>query len=160
MELPQQQKAKSPSDEEAHAFATMLLSGLSAGEAILYFVENDDPTIIRDTLNTFQRSRKVKAAILKLQGKAWHLMTDDERARTALSTHYNQLAAFLNFNNYSELNQAEKSKADTARTALETKLAGQAGKGDPLSRFLEDLNSGRLKLTDRNPQKIFNIPQE
>lgn len=141
------QKLKPISDEEALAFATMLLSGLSAGEAILYFIESDDPQLVKDTLNGYQRSRKVKSAVLKLQGKAWHLMTDDERARTALSTHYNQLAAFLNFNNYSELNQAEKSKADTARTALETKLAGQAGKGDPLSRFLEDLNSGKLKLT-------------
>lgn len=134
-------------DEQAHAFATMLQAGLPSHEAILYFAETDDPADHAALLHAFQRSRKVKQATLDLMGGVpWQEMDLNARMRHALDIHYSQLAYILHSTHYGDLNQTEKQKADTARQTLEAKLAGQAGKGDPLSRFFDDLNSGRLKL--------------
>jgi hypothetical protein len=41
--------------------------------------------------------------------------------------------------NYVEASGNDKLKADTCRTALETKLAGLAGSESPLSRFYHDM---------------------
>jgi hypothetical protein len=73
-------------------------------------------------------------------------MTLEEKIKTATDNHYAQLAYFLFSHNYSDLGTTDKAKADTARQALEAKLAGTAGKGDALSQFFSDINSGKIKL--------------
>jgi hypothetical protein len=82
-----------------------------------------------------------------LMKKAWQEMTLSEKMETALDIHYSGLAYFLFSHNYGDLGAADKAKADTARTALEQKLAGVAGRGDALSRFFDDINSGKVKLS-------------
>jgi hypothetical protein len=79
-------------------------------------------------------------------------MTTEERMRYAIDIHYSQLATYLVSHNYADLAPADKQKADSARQAIEAKLAGMAGKGDALSRFLEDLQSGKVHL--HTPMKI------
>lgn len=137
---------RNPSDEEAFQFAMLLQAGLPASEAITYFVETSDPAELGETLQKWLRSRAVKRSLLRLLKRPWHEMSLDEKIRHALDFHYASLAYFLFSHNYSEAGQADKAKADTARAALEAKVAGMAGKSDALSRFIEDLNAGRLSL--------------
>jgi hypothetical protein len=134
-------------DEMAHAFATMLQAGLPSQEAASYFTESEDPGDLANVLHAFQKSRKVKQATLELMGGvAWQDMDLSARMRHALDIHYSQLAYLLHSQHYADLNATEKQKADTARTTLEAKIAGQAGKGTPLERFFADLENGKLKL--------------
>jgi hypothetical protein len=60
-------------------------------------------------------------------------------------------------NNYIEANSTDKQKLDTARGAIESKLAGTAGKLDALSQFYDDINSGKLKLNKPAPM-VLNGP--
>ena len=136
-----------PSDEQAFQFAVMLTSGLPSSEAILYFIESDDPAEVAMILSRWQRSKAVKKAMLKLMVKPWHEMSLDERMRYALDLHYSSLAHFLFSHNYAEVGSGDKAKADTARQAIEAKLAGLAGKTDALSRFFDDIKDGKLKLS-------------
>lgn len=138
-----------PTDEQAFQFAVIIHSGLPPAEAILYFIEDAAEAAV--SLPTWQRSRAVKKATLGLMGKPWHEMTLGERMSTALDLHYSSLAHYLFSHNYSDLGPNEKSKADTARTALEAKIAGQAGKVDAMTRFFDDWNSGRLGLAKPTP---------
>jgi hypothetical protein len=73
-------------------------------------------------------------------------MSLEDRMRTALDQHYNSLAYFLYSHNYTEANSSDKPKIDTARQAIEAKLAGQAGKLDALSQFFDDISTGKVKL--------------
>lgn len=137
-----------PTESEAMAFAIMLRAGLPSNEAMLYFLAEDtDPSIAAEQLHKWTHSRKVKQAIVKLLGKAWQDMTTEEMIKTGLDFHYRGLAYVLYSHNYSEANSTEKAKMDAARIALETKLAGFAGKTDALSRFMDDISSGKLKLS-------------
>lgn len=133
-------------DEQALAFAIMLQAGLPATEAILYFVESEDPMEIALELKKWQSSSAVKKATLKLMRKPFHEMSLDERIKAGIDMHYSNLAYLLFSRNYIEANAGEKSKMDAARVALEAKMAGLAGKSDALSRFFEDINSGKLIL--------------
>lgn len=140
-----------PTDEQALQFAIMLQAGLPAEQAIVYFLETDDPAEVAATLGRWQKSRAVQKATLALLGKSWQDMSLDERIKTALDQHYSALAYLLFSTNYVTVGQTDKGKLDTARVALEQKLAGTAGKGDALSRFFDDLNSGRVKLNKATP---------
>lgn len=141
-----------PSPEQALQFATMLRAGLPASDAILYFTDSTDPREVGQMLQDWQKSRAVRRAMLALMGKPWEEMTLDEQCRHALDLHYAGLAYFLYSHNYSEVGSQDKPKLDTARTALEAKLAGTAGKTDALTAFFEDVRSGRVKLGGRPTQ--------
>ena len=133
-------------EESAYQFAVMLHCGLPPGQAIMYFAESEDPSEIAAQLNRWTRSRLVKKAMLELMKIPWQDMTLDQRCRYALDQHYSQLAYLLQSEHYGEADQSHKAKLDTARQAIEAKLAGMAGKTDVLSQFLLDIKEGKLKV--------------
>lgn len=133
-----------PTVEQATQFCLILQAGCPSSEAIKYFVESCDPAELGKTLARWKRSRTVQAAWTKIHGKAWVDMSLEEKMRTGLDMTYAGLAFVLYNNNYTEAGPAEKSKLDTARTAIEAKLAGTAGSQDPMSRFLADLQAGKF----------------
>ncbi len=135
-----------PSEEQAKQFAIMIHAGLPPSEAIQYFTDSEDPRELGELCRKWQRSRLVGKALALLMTKPWTGMTLDERCRYALDQHYSQLAYLLYSQHYAEVAQGDKTKLDTARTALEARLAGTAGKGDALSQFFDDLRSGKVKL--------------
>jgi hypothetical protein len=138
------------SREEADQFAQMILAGAPAATAASYFFGDDTtPDDIAQTAAWWMRKRIVKEAIEHHQGRSWLQMSGEERIKTALDKHYNEMAYYLYSRNYSDLQGADKVKADTAREALEKKLAGTAGATDPLTRFYEDLVAGRVKTAPR-----------
>jgi hypothetical protein len=130
------------SEDNALQFAVMLHAGLPAAEAILYFTESDDPAEIGLQLRRWMASKMVRSASAKLMKKPWQQMSLDERCRYALDQHYSQLAYLLHSEHYGEADLAHKAKLDTARSAIEAKLAGMAGKTDALSQFVADLRAG------------------
>lgn len=133
-----------PTRAEAHELALMLAAGLPGEEAVVYFFELPEDAIA--ARKDWLASHELAAAIETLQGKKWQAMSSDERIQLAIDKHYNELAYFLYSRNYVTLTGADKAKADTCRVALEVKLAGMAGKGDPLTRFWDDVRSGRVTL--------------
>jgi hypothetical protein len=135
-----------PTPEQAQQFAVMVHAGLPPTEAILYFIATDDPKTLQEITRKWQRSRNVGLALAKLMSKPWTGMSLEERCRYALDQHYSQLAYLLYSQHYAEVAQGDKTKLDTARSAIEARLAGTAGKGDALSQFFEDLRSGKVKL--------------
>ena len=135
-----------PSEEQAKQFAVMLHAGLPPSEAITYFAESEDPKELADLTRKWQRSRLVGRALALLMTKPWTGMTLEERCRYALDQHYSQLAYLLYSQHYAEVAQSDKTKLDTARAAIESRLAGTAGKGDALSQFFDDLRTGKVKL--------------
>lgn len=136
-----------PTKEEGHALATMLLAGLTPADAIAYFLDgSEDPQQVAELIRKWRRSRHTQAAMKALLGKAFHEMTPQEQMDTALRIHYAQLSALLFTNHYAEASAMDKSKLDSARTAIEAKMAGTAGKGDAIQRFFDDVNAGRIKL--------------
>lgn len=143
-----------PSDEQARAFAVMLSAGLPAEQAILYFTDTQDPAQVSEMLRVWTRSRKVQAAQALLMGKSWQEMSLEERIKYALDQHYSALAYLLYSTNYNSVGPQDKAKLDTARVALEQKLAGTAGKGDALSQFFEDFRAGKLKLQQPLSPKV------
>lgn len=138
-----------PDENQASQFAVMLEAGLTATQAILYFIESDDPGYLGQVAARWTRARTVQKAQQALLDKSWAAMSTDERMKVALDRHYSQLATILFSTHYAEANPQEKGKMDEARKALESKVAGTAGKGDPFSRFMDDLNTGKLKLAAR-----------
>lgn len=135
-----------PTKEQALAFCIMLGAGLPASEAILYFIDSDDPTEIALFLQKWQKSRTIRSAMSELMGRPWQELTLEERCRYALDHHYAALAYLLFSTHYAEVGAADKAKLDSARTAIEAKLAGTAGKGNEIEEFLKDIRSGRVKL--------------
>jgi hypothetical protein len=135
-----------PSPEQALQFAVMVNAGLPPSEAILYFTQETDTRLLAELTRAWQRSREVRKALASLMGRSWTEMSLQERCQAALDQHYTQLAYLLFSSHYAEAQQADKTKLDTARQALEAKLAGTAGKGDVLSQFFDDVRSGKVKL--------------
>jgi hypothetical protein len=140
-----------PSEDQAKQFCIMLQAGLPASQAILYFTETSDPGELAGTLKAWMRSRVVRKAQQELMGKSWQQMSLEERIKTALDQHYAGLAYLLFSTNYVEAGSVEKGKLDSARVALEAKMAGTAGKTDALSQFFADINSGKVKLSKPAP---------
>jgi hypothetical protein len=145
-----------PSKDQAFQFAVMLQAGLPAQDAILYFTDEIDDHVLEVLLREWLSSRAVNAASLSLNGKPWNEMSLDEKIRTSLDLTYSSMAYFLLTHNYGTLGRDDKAKADSARAALEAKLAGTAGKGDALSEFFADLRADKLK--DRIKQPIERLP--
>jgi len=140
-----------PTKEQAFQFAIMLNAGLPAEDAILYFTDATDQDELEEMLRGWLSSRAVKQAILSLQGKPWNEMSLNEKIETSLNFTYSSMAYFLLTHNYGSLGRDDKAKADSARAALEAKLAGTAGKGDALSEFFADLKADRLKERIKPP---------
>lgn len=138
-----------PSDDDALQFCIMLQAGLPADQAILYFTDDSDPADVAVLLSKWMRCRAIKKAQQRLLGKSWQEMSLEERIETGLTYHYNSLAYLLFSQNYSVVGPADKAKLDSARTALEAKKAGTAGQGDALSRFMDDLRTGRVKVAGK-----------
>lgn len=136
----------SPEPDQAKAFVIMLKAGLPSEQAILYFTDSDDPKFIADLHAKWLRSRAVAKAQRELLGKDWTEMTLDEQIETALNQNYASLAYLLFSVNYITADQMQKAKLDSARTALEAKKAGTAGRTDALSMFFDDVKAGRVKL--------------
>lgn len=138
-----------PTDEQAIQFCIMLGAGLPASQAILYFIPEDqrlDPSEIAAMLVVWQKARSTSKAQSKLLGKSWQDMTLDERIKNALDHHYNTLAYLLFSTHYAEVGPTDKGKLDSARQALESKMAGTSGQTSPMSQFFEDIKTGRIKL--------------
>jgi hypothetical protein len=133
--------------DNALQFAVMLQAGLPPADAILYFTDSDDSREIQDQLRKWMSSRLVRQATATLMKRPWDKMSLDERCRYALDQHYSQLAYILHSEHYGEADPPRKAKLDTARQAIEAKLAGMAGKTDALSQFLLDMkeNGGRIR---------------
>jgi hypothetical protein len=147
-----------PTADSALQFAIMLRAGLPAQDAILYFADGvNDAAELSYMLQDWQKSPLVKKAMLTLMGKAWQDMSLDEQCKTALDQHYAGLAYFLFSHNYSEVGPSDQTKLNTARTALEARAAGTAGKGDALSIFFDDLRAGRVKLGEK-AAKLQGVP--
>lgn len=146
-----------PTDEQALQFCIMLGAGLPASQAILYFVpdtERLDPSDIAAMLVSWQKSRAVNRAQKQLLGKSWQDMTLDERIRHGLDHHYNTLAYLLFSTHYAEVGPTDKGKLDSARAALEAKVAGTSGQSNPLSDFFADLKSGKIKIAAPIPRFV------
>ena len=136
-----------PDKDEAQQFALMMQAGMPSRDALRYFYPDiEDAATLAKIHHRWITSPRVAAAIVALQGKNWQDMTLDERIQTSINLHYAQLAYLLYSRNYVELIGAEKQKADTARQALEAKLAGSAGKLGPIEAFWEDIRTGKVKL--------------
>lgn len=139
-----------PTKEEAAHFVLMMAAGVPAAEAYgRYFAPETVPVqVVVEIAGKWLRHPYVKKALEELQGKGWEALQVEERIRLALDKHYSELAYLLYSRNYLELSGGTQTKkADTARTVLEVKLAGLAGKLDPLSRFWTDLTEGKIQVT-------------
>ncbi len=140
--------------DEALQFALMLTSGMPAIDATAYFVGSEDladPARLRERHDGFMADKGVRAAIRKLQGKAWQEMTLSERIKFAIEKTYGEAAYFLYSHNYALLQGADRQKADTCRQVLEAKLAGTSGKESPLETWMRDVKEGRVHLPSVRP---------
>lgn len=135
-----------PTDEQATQFCIMLKAGLPPEQAIQYFVDTDDPTQLGYLLRKWQKSRAVSRAQKALLGKNWQDMTLEEQIESALNQHYAALAFLCFSTNYITAGQNEKSKLDSARTALEAKKAGTAGQMSAMDKFFDDVKNKRIAL--------------
>ncbi len=130
----------------ARQFALMLQGGMPAIDAIRYFVPGMEEQLLPGEAQRWMRSHFVSKAILFIQGKTFQDMTLEEKIKYTLDLHYSQIAYYLYSRNYSELNGADRQKADICRSALEAKAAGTAGTRSPISDFWDDVRLGRVKL--------------
>ena len=128
-------------EDEAAAFAAMLLAGAPVVDAVGYFFPDDaHESFIADAVETWPVQSEVLDALQRYSGgEAWHTMSDEARCELALRKHFNEMAYYLWTNNYTELDGAGKVKADTCRQALQEKASGLAGKDSPIARFYRDL---------------------
>lgn len=143
----------SPNKETAYQFAVMLASGAPAREAIRYFLPEDSPEVltggqIDQIASRWLADRLVIQAVTSLQGKDWTDLSTEEKMRLSLDKTYVEMAYFLYSRNYVELTGPERAKADTCRQALESKLAGTAGKLSAVEQFWADVSSGKVKLVN------------
>lgn len=146
-----------PTDDQALQFAIMLQAGLPAAQAIQYFAVSDDPLEVGQMLKKWMASRAVRTAQTRLMGASWQEMSLEARIDAALNQHYAGMAWLLFSQHYADANSADKGKLDSARQALEARKAGTAGKGDALSRFFDDLNTGKLKLGQVQTGRLANL---
>lgn len=144
-----------PTPDQALQFAIMVTAGIPPREALTYFTDAQgaDFDLIFDG---WCRSREYSQALLKLQGKAFQDMTLEERIQWSLNKTYTEMAYFLHSHNYSELEGALKTKADTCRQVLENKQAGMAGQLNVLSQFWADMAAGKFaqRLNQSTPEIV------
>ena len=126
---------------EAAQFASMVLSGAPAGEVVRYFwPANTSEDLLAASEDEWPMQPEVLEALQQQTGgMPWHQLSDDQRLDLSLKKHYNEMAYFLWTTNYAECGGSEKMKSDTCRQAIETKVAGMAGRESPLAQFYHDL---------------------
>lgn len=137
-----------PTEDQAFQFALILGAGVPSEEAIRYFIPGGDewtPSAVAALHDRWMRSARVNKALTKQMGAAWQEMSIEQRIKHAVDKNYTEMAYFLFSHNYATVQGADKVKADTCRATLEAKLAGMAGKLDPLANFLEDFFDKRGK---------------
>lgn len=144
-----------PNAEQAYQFAQMVLAGLPAPDAVRYFLPED---AVVDSLNLtqlgqrWQAHRDVAAAMVRLQKGDWVSLSGAERIKLALDKHYNEMAYFLYTHNFAEITHPQlQAKSTACRMALEAKVAGTAGKMNELTRFWDDLATGKASLAPARP---------
>lgn len=130
----------------AWQFALMLQSGMPVSDIMCYFLPDSSEGERNSIAAGWTRSKLLQEAVNKLNGKEWEKMSMEERIQKSIDKHYSELAYFLWTRNYSQVSGLDKTKADTARSVLETKLAGLAGQRNPLEAFWADLKSGKVNL--------------
>lgn len=136
-----------PTKDEALQFALMLSAGMPSLDAFKYFApEGLSDREYADLHRLWQKSKEVSDAILTIQGHSWQDMTAEERIKFAIEKSYVEMAYFIYSNNYTEAGAQVLAKYNQARTSLEAKVAGMAGKMNPLDRFLEDAISGKITV--------------
>lgn len=131
-----------PTKEEAYQLAVMLSSGMPASDAFSYFLDDEtraDVFAVQKYQDNWLKSTALGKAVVELQGSPWQDMTLEQRVKYAVDKHYAEMAYYLYSHNYAELTGADKTKADTCRAVLEAKLAGLAGKVDPLSKLYQEM---------------------
>lgn len=137
--------ASGPTKEEALQFVILLKAGVPAEHAIHYFAQSDDPGEVAVMLSKWLRSRAITEAQRSLLGKDWQELSTEEMCDVALDQSYRSMAYLLFTTNYVTANQGQKAKIDTARSALEAKKAGTAGKIDPLFAFIEEFKREKAR---------------
>ena len=141
-----------PTVDEATQFALMLKSGMPSISIIAYFYDDVDAHTLRAEHERWVRSKRILAAIRRVQGKGWEEMNLTEQITFSSDKHYAELAYFLYSHNYSELSSsADVTNADTCRKVLEAKLAGTTGKLSPLETWFQDIKDGRVILPTVRP---------
>lgn len=133
-----------PSADEAQQFAVMLSAGMPAEEAILYFLEDPENAVM--VAARWVKSAAVRSAVTTIQGSRWQDLSLDDAITFALDKSYREKAYYLYSRNYTALSGADLTKYNTARSTLEVKKAGLAGKTEPLAKFWDDVKSGKVKL--------------
>lgn len=146
-----------PSKEQALEFCLMLNAGLPSEEAIRFFVDDMDEAALAALHQRWVRSPNIAKAMLQVMGKPWQQLSLEERMTFAINKHYNEMAYFLYSHNYATISGADKTKADTCRTALEAKIAGTAGRLGPLEEFWKALQDKTISLQPR-PQTLPALP--
>lgn len=147
-----------PSAEAASELALMLASGMPSLEAVAYFVADPDPGLIKHVHDAWMAHELVGAAILKLQGKAWHKLSKDQQLQLAKDKAYAEMGYFIYSHNYSDLTGADLIKYDNCRKAIETKLAGMEGKVEGMQSFWNDLLSGKVGQSVTKPKGTPDSP--
>jgi len=125
----------------------MLQSGVPPLVAVRYFFPEleDEDTLLR-LARSWGLHTYVQEEVRKYQGGSWQDLPPQERLKIALDKHYQEMAYFLYANNAAEMEGMRLTKSQTFRQALEAKLAGNAGKEDAMSRFMDDVLMGRIKV--------------
>ncbi len=145
-----------PSEWEAEQFVLLILGGMPPMDALAQLVadlSSWDPLAAHELLGKWSNSATVKTEMVKQMGIPWHKMTLEQRMAFSISKHYNEMSYYLFSNNYSTLDGPAKAKADTCRTAIETKLAGNAGKMTPMEEFLKEIKG--MKGGFASPKTTF-----
>jgi hypothetical protein len=151
---------KDITDAEAKQFAVMFLAGVPPSHAVKYFFPEDtSPEELAHCARTWTQAPRVAKAITELQGKNWIDMEPQERIKTALEKHYNEMAFFIYHNPYGDLDDKKLAKADKCRDVLEKKLAGQAGVADPLTQLYQDMLAGKVPVTGNVKVALPKLPQ-
>lgn len=132
--------------EEALQFALMISSGMPPMEAICYFYPEQPPDTLNLILKSWMGSKEVSRALLDIQGAPWQDLDLAARVAFAVDKAYSEMAYYIYSHNYVLLNGDQKSKYETCLKSLEAKLAGTAGKTNPLSDWWNDVRTGKVKL--------------
>lgn len=126
--------------DTAMSFAVLLRAGVPPGDAIRYFCDAETSSAELTLLLTkWLKHRYVQEALVIVDGKPWHEMNATEQIEKSLKKHYSEQAYYLFSHNFTDLNPSELTKANLARTTLEAKLAGNAGKVDAMTAFMGEM---------------------
>lgn len=134
-----------PDETQAKQFALLLFAGVAPSEAIQLFIDVSDYKQLLAALEVWRKNRAVRRASNELRGGAFERKTTENMIAGALEQHYRQLAFTLENMHYFESTPQDRQKLDSARDALEKKVAGTAGASDGLTEFMNALRANKVK---------------